>query len=65
MDLGRMLEEVLERHGFAMPSGSGVARRELSDVAEEFLEAVRAAEASGAERPTSEAGAGQAAEVRR
>ena len=51
MDLGKMLEEALERHGFAMPSGSGVARRELSDAAEEFLQAVRKAEASAASVP--------------
>jgi hypothetical protein len=59
MDLGKMLEEVLERHGFAMPSGSGVARRELSDAAEEFLRAVREAEATGAANPVGE-GAGPA-----
>lgn len=51
MDLGSMLEEALERHGFAMPSGSGVAKRELAEAAEEFLRAVREAEAGASAEP--------------
>ena len=55
MDLGRMFAEALERHGFALPSGSGVAGRELSEAAEDFLNAVRTAEAGTTSEETEQA----------